>query len=409
MDTSVVIKMRIKKAVISLLVAAAAVAAAGYFILSSREPQLRFITAEAQRGELRSVIIATGTVQPVSMVNVGTQISGTIKSLYFDYNSAVKKGQLIALIDPATQEAQVRQSLAALEALRADALDAEATRVLALRNAKRSRELYEGDLIALSDLDATEAALSSAAARLSAAKAKILQQEASLEQARLQLSYTRIYSPVDGVIVTKSVEEGQTVAASYNTPTIAEIAEDLSQMQVEVKVDEADIGNVRTGQTAEFYVDAFPERRFSGEVEQIRLSPTTENNVTSYIAIVKFRNEQRKGQNLIPGMTANVTLVVSEREDVVTVPNAALRFRPLDPSAVPDVQEQTPGSRRRGGTGNARRADTPPPSTVYRLEKGKPVKIEVTRGITDGVNTEIVSGLEPGAEIITGIEAPSDN
>ena len=404
-------KLRIKGIVILLLVVGAIGGGIWYFVQSTKEPPLKFITARAERGDLRSVIIATGTVQPVSMVNVGTQISGTIKALYFDYNSQVKKGQLIAQIDPATQEAQVQQSAAALAALEADVLDAKATLVLAQQDVKRSRELFEGDLIARSELDAAEASFASAKARLSAAGAKIVQQQASLEQAKLQLSYTHIYSPVDGVIVTKSVEEGQTVAASYNTPTIAEIAEDLSRMQVEVKVDEADIGNVHEGQRAEFNVDAFPERHFVGEVEQIRLSPTTENNVTSYVAIVKFVNEQREGQNLIPGMTANVTLIVREKKDVVMVPNAALRFRPLDPAAATDAAAQGGGmGRPRGNSnGNGERPSAPRKPTVYRLEKGEPVKIEVERGITDGANTEITSGLDTGVEIITGIEAPKDN
>lgn len=393
-------KFRLKNVISILFIAGAIGGGLWYFVQSHKEPPLKFITAKAERGRLRSVIIATGTVRPVSMVNVGTQISGTIESLFFDYNSRVKKGQLIAVINPATQKAQVKQSEAALLALRADALDAEASLLLAQQNAKRSRELFESDLIARSDLDASEASLASARARVNAAKAKIVQQEAGLEQARLQLSYAYIYSPVDGVVVTKSVEAGQTVAASYNTPTIAEIAEDLSRMQVEVQVDEADIGSIYEGQSAEFRVDAFPERHFTGAVGQIRLSPSTTNNVTSYSVIVKFENEQRKGQNLIPGMTANVTLIVKEKKDVVMVPNAALRFRPLDPAV---------------SAAGAARPDASPPQgsaprkpAVYSLTKGEPVKIEVERGITDGTDTEIISGLDEGAEIITGIEAPRD-
>lgn len=393
-------KLRLKSFFFFLLIAGVIGGGIWYFVQSSKEPPLQFLTTKAARGRLSAVIIATGTVQPVSMVNVGTQISGTIKSLFFDYNSRVKKGQLIAVIDPATQQAQVKQSEAALLALHADVTDAEASLLLAQQNVRRSRELFGSDLIARSDLDASEASLASSRARLAAARAKIVQQQASLEQARLQLSYAYIYSPVDGVIVTKSVEEGQTVAASYNTPTIAEIAEDLSRMQVEVKVDEADIGSIYEGQRTEFNVDAFPDRRFAGEVEQVRLSPTTTNNVTSYAVIVKFENEQRKGQNLIPGMTANVTMIVDEKEDVVMVPNAALRFRPLDPGALAAGTGQVNGSPPRAGA--------PRKPSVYGLEKGEPVKIEVERGITDGTNTEIISGLDEGAEVITGIEAPRD-
>lgn len=391
---------KIRALAAALALAGVATGAIWYFGWPAKEQQVQFITAKAARGDLRAAIIATGTVQPVSMVNVGTQISGTLKSLYFDYNSRVKKGQLIAVIDPSTQEAQVRQSEASLTALRADALDAEASLQLARQNAQRNRELYESKLIARADLDASEASLASAKARLTAANARIVQQQADLEQAKLQLSYAYIYSPVDGVIVRKSVEVGQTVAASYNTPTIAEIAEDLARMQVEVNIDEADIGSVYEGQAAEFNVDAFPERRFEGSVEQIRLSPTVTNNVTSYAAIVAFENEQRAGQNLIPGMTANVTLIVNEKKDVVMAPNAALRFRPLDPASSGAVSGM--------GEFDAPPVTGPRKPTVYGLEKGEPVRIEVERGITDGVNTEIISGLEAGTEIITGIDAPGD-
>lgn len=391
-------KFRLKGVIFFLLTVGAIGGGIWYFVQSGKEPPIKYVTEKAKQGHLRSVIIATGTVRPVSMVNVGTQISGTIESLYFDYNSRVKKGQVIAVIDPATQKAQVKQSEAALLSLRADALDTEASLLLAQQNAKRSRELFESDLIARSGLDASEAALASARAHTAAAKAKIVQQQASLEQARLQLSYAYIYSPVDGVVVTKSVEVGQTVAASYNTPTIAEIAEDLSRMQVEVKVDEADIGNIYEGQPAEFNVDAFPERHFKGEVEQIRLSASTTNNVTSYTVIVKFENEQRKGQNLIPGMTANVTMIVKEKKDVVMVPNSALRFR-LPDAKVSEAAAQGDALPQESG---------PRKPSVYTLTDGKPVSLEVERGISDGVNTEIVSGLEKGAEVITGIEVPKD-
>jgi HlyD family secretion protein len=402
-------KRGFKKLILLLLTGGIIAGGALFYINSSKEPQLKFLTALVSRGGMRSVILATGKVQAVSMISVGTQISGTLKELYVDYNSVVKEGQIIAVIDPAIQEAELNQAVASLRSIEADTAEAAANARHAEQKVRRSRELYGRDLIARSELDADEAALLAANARLNSSNARVAAQRASIVRAELQLEYTRIYSPVDGVVVTKNVNVGQTVAASFNTPTIAEIAEDLSRMQVEVNIDEADIGNVREGQIVEFNVDAFPERKFEGTVTQIRLSPTSENNVISYKAIVSFHNEQRAdGQNLIPGMTANVVLIVDEKKDVVMVPNAALRFKP--------VTEKVSAPQAAGGFGRPSNVDSeqgqeqksPKKPTVYRLDGGEPVAIEVERGITDGVNTEIVSGLEPGIEIITGIDLPRE-
>lgn len=380
-----------KKIVVFVLVVGLAAWGGWRYLESRREPPINFITAPVRRGDMRSVILATGKVQPVSLVSVGTQISGTLKELYVDYNSRVKRGQLIALIDPASQEAELAQAEASLRSARADFAEARANLDHARTNANRSRELYERNLIARLQLDVDETALLTAAARVESTRARIAQNEASVKRAELQLGYTRIYSPVDGVVVTKNVDVGQTVAASFNTPTIAEIAEDLSRMQVEVNIDEADIGSVSNGQRVEFNVDAFPERRFAGTVTQVRMSPAMENNVISYTAIVSFENEQIEGKNLIPGMTANVTLIVEEKTDIKMVPNAALRFRPLP----------KPGAQSADTVGLAAGARKP---TVYRLEKGEPVRMEVERGITDGTNTEVISGVEEGTEIIVGID-----
>lgn len=340
---------------------------------------------------------------------MGTQISGTLKELYVDYNSVVSKGQLIAVIDPSTQEADLAQASATLLANQADLAEARANLANARQNLNRSKQLAERDLIARADLDTDQTGVATAEARVAAAQARIAQQKATIEKARLQLGYTRIYSPVDGVVVTKNVDVGQTVAASFNTPTLVEIAEDLSRMQVEVNIDEADIGSVHDGQRVEFTVDAFPERKFTGTVTQIRLSPTTENNVISYTAIVSFENEQIHGQNLIPGMTANVTLIVQEKTGVVMVPNAALRFRPLTPGAIAAAPTGGGGPGMGGGASQAGTASTGRrQSTVYRLENGQPAKMEVERGITDGTNTEITSGLDEGTDVIVGIDVPRD-
>ena len=320
------------------------------------------------RTTLQSTIQATGTLNPVETVDVGTQISGTIEALYFDYNSEVKAGQLIALMDSATQEADVAQGEASLASAKAEVLNAQAALTVAEKNLRRTRELAERDLVAKADVDADTSTWLQAKANLASAEARVKQQSASLER-----------SNVDGVIVAKNVEEGQTVAASYQTPSIAEIARDLTQMQVEVNVDEADIGGVHEGQPAEFTVDTFPRDSFTGSVSQVRLSPTTENNI----------------------VTANVSLILDKRDDILVVPNSAFRFKPVTGQS---VEVGPPGPGRKSNIA----AVTAP--AVYLLgDKDKPVKAEVERGITDGQNTEVVSGLEEGQRVITGVILPRED
>ncbi|MCK9437864.1 MAG: efflux RND transporter periplasmic adaptor subunit [Synergistaceae bacterium] len=358
--------------------------------------EIRYKTARAERSDLRSVIQATGTLDAVETVDVGTQISGTVKEIYIDYNSVVKEGQLIAEIDSATQQADVAQAEANLMAARADLMNSEAVLANAEKSLARTRKLAEKDLIAKADVDTEEKTYLTSKAQVASSRARIAQYQATLNKTKINLGYTRIYSPVDGVVVAKNVEKGQTVAASYQTPSIAEIAKDLSQMQVEVNVDEADIGGVREGQKATFTVDAHPNDPFDGLVTQVRLSPKTTDNVVTYVVIVKVSNNK---ELLMPGMTANVSLIVEERKDVVVVPNSAFRFKPSDPSA----NSGQPGVPRMGGQTIA---EVKAPA-VYMLDKKTPVRVEVKRGITDGQNTEIISGISEGSEVITGIIVPN--
>lgn len=367
-----------------------------YWHYSKGAEEIRYKTVKAVRSDLRSVIQATGTLDAVETVDVGTQISGTVKEIYIDYNSVVKKGQLIAEIDSATQQADVAQAEANLMAAEADLMNSEAVLSNAVKSLARTRKLAEKDLIAKADVDTDEKTYLTSKAQVAASRAKIAQYRATLNKAKINLGYTQIYSPVDGVVIAKNVEKGQTVAASYQTPSIAEIAKDLSQMQVEVNVDEADIGGVREGQKATFTVDAHPNDPFEGTVTQVRFSPTTTDNVVTYIVIVKVSNN--KGL-LMPGMTANVSLIVEEREDVVIVPNSAFRFKPAEPSesagqpGVPRMGAQTIAEVKAHG--------------VYLLNKNTPERVEVKRGISDGQNTEIISGLNEGDEVITGIIVPN--
>ena len=343
-------KNRALKLTAALFVIAAA--AGGYYYIASGKTEIQYKTSPVTRGDILSTIQATGTLNPVETVDVGTQISGTIKA----------------------------------------ELD------VAAKNLARTQELARRDLIAKSDVDADTSAWLKAKASLTAAEAKVSQSAAALRKSRINLNYTKIYSPVDGVVVAKNVEEGQTVAASYQTPSIAEIARDLTQMQVEVNVDEADIGGVREGQEATFNVDTYPNEKFAGKVTQVRLSPATNDNVVTYTVVVKVSNPDGK---LLPGMTANVSLILESRKDVLTVPNSAFRFKPSDNKEASDRGMPGPGGHRQ----TVAEATQP---AVYRLEKKKPVRVEVEKGITDGQNTEILSGVGEDENVITGIIVPKE-
>lgn len=369
-----------------------AIAGGIFWFISNRKEEIQYKSSDVVRSDLRSVVQATGTLDAVETVDVGTQISGTVKEVYIDYNSVVKKGDLIAEIDSATQQADVEQAQSNLLAANADLMNTQAVLVNAKKNLARTRELSKRDLIAVVDVDTDEKSAITAAAQVAASKAKIGQYRALLRKSQINFGYTKIYSPVDGVVIAKNVDKGQTVAASYQTPSIAEIARDLKQMQVEVNVDEADIGSVKEGQSAEFTVDAHPTDSFKGKVTQVRLSPSTTDNVVTYVVIVKVANNDGL---LMPGMTANVSLIVEERNDVLIVPNSAFRFKPIDLDAAP-ANQGFPGQ----GKQNIAKATAP---VVYKLEKKKPLKIEVKKGISDGQNTEILSGLKEGDKVITGI------
>lgn len=390
------ISKTIKRRLIPAILVLLAISGVFYWNYSRSAAEISYRTTKTVRSDLRSVIQATGTLDAVETVDVGTQISGTVKDIYIDYNSIVKKGQLIAEIDSAAQQADVAQAEANLMAARADLMNSEAVFANAEKSLARTKKLAEKDLIAKADVDTDEKTYLTSRAQVAASRARIGQYEAALRKAKINLDHTKIHSPVDGVVIAKNVEKGQTVAASYQTPSIAEIAKDLSQMQVEVNVDEADIGGVRDGQKAAFTVDAHPNDPFEGVVTQVRFSPTTTDNVVTYAVIVKVSND--KGL-LMPGMTANVSLIVEERENVIVVPNSAFRFKPVDPSA--NQKQQGPP-----GMGAQTVAEVKAPA-VYVLDKKTPVRIEVKRGISDGQNTEIISGLSEGDQVITGIIVPN--
>ena len=354
--------------------------AGGWFYSNRGENGPKFRTEKAMQGDIVAAVTATGTMNAVVTVLVGTQVSGTIKKLYVDYNSPVKKGQILALIDPATFQAQVEQARANLIQANANVEKSEAALADAKRMFERNKTLFAKDFIARSDLDTSEANYQSAVAQLSASKAQVAQNKAALDFSEINLKYTRIVSPVDGTVISRSVDVGQTVAASFQTPTLFNIAQDLKKMQIDTNVDEADIGKITVGQPVTFTVDAYPDLTFKGKVFVVRNAPITVQNVVTYDVVVQVDNSELK---LKPGMTANVSIVYSDKKGVLKIPNAALRFRPSRSGEKAKVAQDQKGA------------------AVWVLEGKKPKRCKVKTGISDGNFTEVVSGdLQEGQAVI---------
>jgi HlyD family secretion protein len=339
------------------------------FFYMSKNGAVKYKTVQIQSGSLRATVTATGTVNAVKTVLVGTQVSGTLKELHVDYNSRVKKGQIIAEIDPATLQAQVDQARANTLAAKANVEKAKATMEDAKRTRDRNQQLFSKDLIARSDLDTSGATYESNKAQVSAAIAQVAQTEAALRGAETNLRYTKIVSPVDGIVVSRSVDVGQTVAASFQTPTLFTIAQDLTKMQIDTNIDEADIGKITTGQDVEFNVDAYPDNTFHGIVDEIRIAPITVSNVVTYDVVVKVDNSDLK---LKPGMTANVSIIVASKDGVLKIPNAALRFKPSEK----DVPAAKTPSVAKSGTGSPGPSDkaTARPSVTERSDGQSPLQ-----------------------------------
>ncbi|MDP3440350.1 MAG: efflux RND transporter periplasmic adaptor subunit [Azonexus sp.] len=368
---------------------------------AAHNPEQRYKLVTLEKGEVTQTVSANGTLNPVVLVSVGTQVSGTVKKLYVDFNDPVKKGQPLLELDDALVSAVERQSAASVT-------NAQATLELALANEARIRQLLAQEYVSKQEYDQSRQALKSAQAQLALARAQN-------ERDRANLNFTVIRSPVDGVVIDRVVDLGQTVAASFQTPTLIKIAQDLSEMRIDTSFAEADIGNIREGQKAKFTVDAFPSRNFVGDVQQVRLNPTNQQNVVTYNVRVNVANPEHV---LLPGMTAYVNIAVTQRPDALLVPNAALRFKPADAAekkaengtkmastaAVPlgAASNAGDGVTKGGGDKKGKKRDGQS-GTVYVLvgEEIKPVSVQL--GITDNRNTEIVSGdLKAGDRVIIG-------
>ena len=371
-----------KKIIIGLIVVIA-LGVVLFFVFKNKDGKQKFVTDKITRGDIKSTVSATGTVNAVTTVQVGTQVSGTIQKLFVDFNSPVKKGQLLAQIDPAIFEAQVGQARANLLSARANL---EKSQVM-LRDTKttleRNKILFAKNFIAKSDLDTSETNYLSAVAQIKVAEAQIQQAQAALDSSAINLKYAKILSPVNGTVISRNIDIGQTVAASFQTPTLFTIAQDLTKMQIDTSVDESDIGKVKAGQKAAFTVDAYPESTFNGKVSVVRNAPINVSNVVTYNAVIIVDNTSLK---LKPGMTANVSIETESKQSVLRVPNAALRFKPATSAAIPDQKAA------RGPKGPG----------VWILENNKPKNVKITTGISDGNYTEVISGeLTEGQQIIT--------
>lgn len=360
---------------------------AGYFGFRSfrnAEQTFAFETAKIGKGTISKTVTATGTLEAVKTVAVGTQVSGVIEKIFVDFNSQVKKDQLLAQIDETPLLAQLDQSKASVDQVEAQVKYQKAT-------FDRYKVLIGKKLIAETDFDLAEYNYNNAVASLSNAKSVY-------DKNKINLSYARIYSPIDGIILNRAVDEGQTVAASFNTPTLFSIANDLTQMQVEVKVDEADIGQIRMNQRVEFTVDSYPDLKFAGSVSEIRLQPVVTSNVVTYTVIVQAPNLELK---LMPGMTTNIIIFVNEKKDILVVPGKALRFTP-DETTYSSYLKTLPEEDQKKMDPSIQKVNPMQKDMnfIWTKNGGLIQKSEVKIGTNDGINYELVSGLNEGDEIV---------
>lgn len=426
------------KWVLGLVLVGGGIACWQWYSKQPKNEAVDYKTNVVSRGEIVQSVTSNGQINPVKTVQVGSQVSGIVTKLYVDFNSQVTNNQVVAQIDPSTYDQNLTQATAELA-------NSMAAWEYANLNMKRAKELRASDLIPPADLE-------KATTDLHQAEAGVKIRESAVKRAKVDLEKTTIYSPIDGLVISRSVDEGQTVAASFSAPVLFQIANDLRKMQIEAMVSEADVGGVEVGQKVTFLVDAFPSRPFRGDVKQVRYAPITNQNVVNYICVVDVNNYDLK---LRPGMTANATIVTAQRTDAIRVPNAAFRFRPTEtaggkgatnkppgaagkpvasgppaggggdaqPSseerrkrwenATPEQREQMRAMRGRGDGGGQRGSpDAPVTRTVYLIEKGsnsakpalKPATIKT--GISDGNYTEVIEGLKEGDVVVTGINVP---
>lgn len=382
--------------------------ATGAWWLLSRPPEtIRFTTAEVERGDLAIRVTATGTLQPVNQVDVGTEVSGTIVRVLVDFNDRVEAGQVLAELDPDQSRAKTRQSEAALALAEARVEEAEATVAETASKLQRTRDLIGKRMASPEELDTATAAARRASAALGIAQAQVRQAQAELDANRWNLEKTIIRSPIHGMVLRRQVEPGQTVAASLQTPVLFTLAESLAHMELNVAIDEADVGQIEVGQSATFAVDAYPERSFPATITQVRFAPETINGVVTYAALLALDNSDLA---LRPGMTATAEILAREVKETLLVPNAALRFTPprdeSTPTSGPNLLSmllpRSPSAARRARESDERAV---PAVRVWILEEGKPKAIPVKTGASDGIRTQLLeTELAPGDRVLIGVE-----
>lgn len=384
-----------RMAIVIIVVLAMGAVGAAFLPRDNPATEVPYVTTPIKKGNIKQIVTSTGTLQAVVTVQVGSQISGTIEKLSANFNSEVKKGDIIARLNDNKFKAAVEQAKANLIAAESNFVKAKVGVADALRTLERNRELRKRDLVAQSDLDAAQVAYDGAVAQLGVNGAQIAQAKAAVNQVQVDLDNTVIRSPVDGIVISRNVDVGQTVAASLSAPTLFTIANDLAKMEVHTNVDEADMGNIWEGQEVSFTVDAFPGRRFKGKVHQVRKAPNVVDRVVTYNAVVRINN---KDLLLNPGMTANVQFSVKEKKDVLMIPNMALRFKP--PEEKDEAQQMLreerrrtvsrPASRRSSGSRGAVAAGQE--VKIYVLRDAKALAVDVQLGISDGSRTEVTGG-----------------
>ncbi len=367
--------MKLKKKHIIILIAAA-LALIFLVVINAKTNGVKYETRKVRRCTITEVVEASGTINPVNTVSVGSTVSGLIKEIYVDFNSVVKKGQILAQIDPANFQASVDQATAQINNAQANLANTQAVMEMSRKTYNRYKNLYAKNFIAKSELDQAESDYYANLAKVNSAKAQISQAQATYNTAMTNLGYTKIIAPVDGTIISREIDLGQPVAASFQAPQLFTIAQDLTNMQIEVNVSEADIGKVKVGQDVTYTLDGYPDTDFKGKVTQVRISPTTVSNVVTYVVIVDVHNEDLK---LIPGMTANVSIITDQKENVLCVPNVALKFTP-----------ETSGQKYKN-------------QGIWLLQKNKPVRIDIEQGASDDSRFEVISDkIKEGDLVLTG-------
>lgn len=357
---------------------------------NKKDEQVGFVTEEVAPANIQNSITATGSVEPVDTVAVGTQVSGIIDKIYVDFNSTVKKGQVLAVLDTKNLTSTLNSAKANLQSAQANLQSANAALGYQRANYNRYKALYQKGLISANDFESARLSYRQAEEQVAMIKESVVAAQESVRTAQTNLGYATIVSPIDGTIINKYVAEGQTVAASFSTPELFGVARDLKKMQVLADVDEADIGDVRPGESVTFTVDAYPDDTFQGTVQQVRLGGSTSNNVVTYKVVISTSNANLK---LKPGMTANVTIYTQQKSGVLSVPTKALRFTPA---------KETVGKMKIKDISNAK-------NKVWTIEGNNIVAHQVNIGMSDGTHTQIVSGVKQGQKVITGVDVKTDD